>query len=144
MVTISIKHPNYEYDHAAHSYEYILREFVYIHIMCVGDRNGKCETSRDCVELLFLIVANLYTILTGLYASPNFHNQTCATIHIFLNLVAYVYMYVHIIVKFTVVVLVIMCMDGLLVRIWAGCRETSGLAVYRHCRCLTIRIQVGP
>ena len=92
-------------------------------------RNDKCETSRDCVELLFLIVANLYTILTGLCASSYFHNQMCATMHIFLNLVAYAYTYVHIKVTFIVMVLVIMCMDGLLVRIWAGCREKSGLAV---------------
>ena len=104
-------------------------------------RNDKCETSGDCVELLFLIIANLHTVLTGLYASPNFHNQMCTTMHIFLNLVAYAYTYVHIIVTFTVMVLVIMCMDGLLVYIWTGCRERSGLAVYRHCRCLTIRIQ---
>ena len=104
-------------------------------------RNEKCETSGDCVELLFLIIANLHTVLTSLYASPNFHNQMCATMHIFLNLVAYAYMYVHIKVIFTVMVLVIMCVDGLLVRIWAGRREKSGLAVYRHCRCLTIRVQ---
>ena len=102
-------------------------------------RNDKCKTSGDCVKLLFLIIANLHTVLTGLYASSYFHNQMCATMHIFLNLVAYAY--VHIKVIFTVMVLVIMCVDGLLVRISAGRKEKSGLAVYRHCRCLTIRIQ---